>query len=111
MTSGRSLASFARDFLLKHEGSIELPIDKFIDPRELKHLNKKAVIRMIAPERLPAKTRGKPAFKGGGKGSSTNLGSNEPQAQMPMDHSLIEGKKMKTPAPIGNATHTPLGDK
>jgi hypothetical protein len=120
VTSGRSLASFAREFLLEHEGSSELPIDKFINPKIVRHLRKDNVMRMIATEQhhAPAKTRARPAFKGGGGGklATPQLTSDGSVARMSMstskmmvmmmDNSLIEGKKMRTPtaaAVAGNA--------
>ena len=125
VTSGRSLASFAREFLLTHEGSSELPIDKFINPKTVKHLRKDNVMRMIATEQnhATAKTRARPAFKGGGGGkpSTPQLTTDGSLARMSMptsskmmtmmDSSLIEGKKMRTPtaaAVAGNARYIPL---
>lgn len=123
VTSGRSLASFAREFLLEHEGSSELPIDKFINPNTVRHLRKDNVMRMIATEQhhAPAKTRARPAFKGGGGGgklATPQLTTDASVARMSkptskvmvmmMDHSLIEGKKMRTPtaaAVAGNARY------
>jgi hypothetical protein len=122
VTSGRSLASFARKFLLEHEGSSELPINKFIDPKTMRHLRKDNVMRMIATEQHHA-PRARPAFKGGGGGGGGKLATPQlstdgsvarmsmPTSKMMvmmMDDSLIEGKKMRTPtaaAVAGNARY------